>query len=236
MTLIFEITAGIILALLLVAFLKRSLEIAADTFVQFRSPSTATIACLFTGAALMFSVSLHSEDYHIGTISMRLGRYGSSTTITANGQTTSIFCNAAGSHVNCTDDPGEYKVMLDNGTTVISYPPDHHVSQCDDACDPLDEIFLRVAPGKPKKFQYHLLVADDEVSKKKTPFYCVDFTVTDEDGKEKPQMACYPIYVATSPDKTLLAPNEDGVLVPKDISSPYHMTAPKTQFYEKKGK
>jgi hypothetical protein len=165
------------------------------------------------------------EVTHTGTVRSWHMTGGTSASITVNGHTATSYCTSDDTSVDCSDISGGFIVTFDDGsTTELGTPLDagidgYSYSKCDNpsVCNP---VLGSISENGTGTFQYRVIIGRSAIGK--IPFYCVDFTVTDKHGKEKPQTSCYPIYTATSANGTSLFPNKDGFLAPLDRSNPYH--------------
>jgi hypothetical protein len=167
---------------------------------------------------------------HTGTLSMWLTKSETSASITVDGETTSAYCNSTDTSIDCTNTAGGYQVTFDDGNrtpfSVKSLMYDF--SKCDSiaVCSPLSHLAQSVKPNSPVKFQYHWEVSKRDPIVGSTLLYCVDFTVTDKHGKEKPQKACYMVAFVWTPQGKALFPGKDGLLAPLKESNPYHGVSP----------
>lgn len=143
-------------------------------------------------------------DY-TGTVSYASIEPESTAPMIIDGYASDAYCSTKGvNNITCTDTPGSYKVMFQNGNWTLLAPNDLDFvySHCDmniTTCDPL--LQLVTTPGS---HQFHYRVDAFKTISGAEPFYCVGFTMQDKRGKDKKQERCYEIMTVLSPDGKVL--------------------------------
>jgi len=144
-----------------------------------------------------------------GTISFSSPHYDTTASIDAGGTTYFSGCNTTDSSVSCSGYTGSAIITLQSG---VWFPyhlemragvgDTYTVCDSEDVCDPLRNLMMTsIGANGPLTFKYHMVVEPWEY-KPLVPFtsvnahfsetyYCVDFSITDVNGKEKAQTKCY---------------------------------------------
>lgn len=137
--------------------------------------------------------------------------------ITVDGQTYDSYCDVNESSVSCSDSAAQFIVTFADGNYTFLGRGNLDHSQCDDesVCEPLEDLYHSGALDDLKPVPFHYRTdAFADITGTQRPYYCVGFSITDKNGNERPQEACYQIFAMFSRD--------GQVVYPPRLSSPYH--------------